>query len=130
MVGLFFELENCLVFSTVTLLLPQLCDQAVVVRQDFFLLWLAHDKAKVFRFCWIHWFLWLRLLWLQVIVHFFLHIRCQLLISHFRTLTSLAGASLSSCVVGSSSALEVTVAGPNQIFSSSRGPEVEVAEAD
>ena len=47
----------------------------------------------------------------------------------FRNLTSLAGASLSSCIVGSSSALEVVMAGPNQIFSSSRGPEVEVAEA-
>ena len=46
----------------------------------------------------------------------------------FRNLTSLAGASLSSCVVGSSSALEVAVAAPKQIASSLRGEEV--AEAD
>ena len=49
----------------------------------------------------------------------------------FRNLTSLAWASLSSCIVGSSSALEVAVAAPKQIASSLRGEEVEeVAEAD
>ena len=49
----------------------------------------------------------------------------------FHDLTSLAGASLSSFVLGSSSALEVAVAAPKQIASSLRGEEVEeVAKAD
>ena len=46
----------------------------------------------------------------------------------FRNLTSLASASLSSCVVVSSSSLEVAVAAPKQIASSLQGEEV--AEAD
>ena len=49
----------------------------------------------------------------------------------FRNLISLASASLSSCVAGSSSALEVAVAAPKQIASSLWGEEVEeVVEAD
>ena len=46
----------------------------------------------------------------------------------FRNLTSLARASLSSFILGSSSALEVAVAAPKQISSSLRGEEM--AEAD
>ena len=46
----------------------------------------------------------------------------------FHNLISLVGSSLSSFVLGSSSALEVAVAAPKQIASSLRGEEV--AEAD
>ena len=52
----------------------------------------------------------------------------SILLESFRNLTSLARASLSSFVLGSSAALEVAVAAPKQIASSLQGEEV--AEAN